>query len=257
MWASEVLMGTALFTAVFAVMALVGMMVDGRILDGHNVWLKPLKFGVSLTVYVGTLLWAYVRLSPEWRNGGMAKTWVGLLAVCIVFELWYIGWQAGLGEASHFNLSTPWHRTMYGLMAVGAISIVMAGAATGVMVMLDGEVAMAPAMRWTVGVAFVVSSGLTIVTALTMGARLTHHVGVEAAGAMRVPVLGWSLTVGDMRVPHFLATHLLQAGPVGAWVLGKVVSREMAVGLGIGWCVVWALGTLWVFHCVLGGRRLV
>ncbi len=254
MFSLDVLWGTLIFTSVYGLLAAAGLAFDTRLIDGDPVWLKPFKFGVSTALYLGTVLWAQQQLSPAWQAGPLAKLVAVVAALCTVFELVYIGWQAGLGQHSHFNVATEFHRALYGVMALAAVALVMTGATTGLMVLLDRNAEMTAAMRWTVGLAFLMSTGLTIVTALTMGGRLTHHVGVEAAGALRVPFFGWSLTVGDMRVPHFLATHLMQVGPLGAWLAARLLAPELAASVAIGLTLAWAALTLWAFQAVLGGR---
>lgn len=254
MFAIDVLWGTLVFTMVYAGLAAAGLAFDARLIDGDPVWLKPFKFGVSTALYVGTVLWAQQQLSAAWQAGPLAKLVALVAAICTVFELVYIGWQAALGQHSHFNVATDLHRALYGVMALAAVALVLTGATTGLMVLLDQAGPLRGVMCWTVGLAFVLSTGLTIVTALTMGGRLTHHVGVEAAGAMRVPFFGWSLTVGDMRVPHFLATHLMQVGPLGAWLAARLLAPELAVLLAVGITLGWSALTLWAFQVVLGGR---
>ena len=189
----------------FAVVAWGASTVDARVLGNDNVWVKPLKFGVSVGVYLATLAWAASWLSPAWRHG-RALHWIAVTAgVCAAFELGYIGWQAFQGQHSHFKVDTPFHAAMYGLMAVGAIALVLSGGALGGVVARDSGAAFSKAMRWSVAVAFPLSMALTILTGLLMGSRMSHHVGVETA-VVRVPATGWSLTVGDLRVPHFLAS---------------------------------------------------
>ena len=61
-----------------------------------------------------------------------------------------------------------------------------------------------------------------------------HFVGTPVTGAS-VPILGWSLEVGDLRVPHFLATHAMHAVPafalLFAWFLRPVPALRATVAL--------------------------
>jgi hypothetical protein len=243
------------FAILYALASLAGSKLDARTLAGENVWLKPLKFGLSAGLYVGTLFWAMSSFSPAYRDGTTAFLVAATASLCTLFGIIYIGIQAARGQASHFNVTTPFYSTMYSLMAVAAVGLVLSGAALGTMAIVDKAAAFSRPIRWSVGVGFPLSSLLTLLTALPMGGRRTHHVGLEPASAQRLPLFGWSLTVGDMRVPHFLATHLMQAAPLFAWVvIGVVDNDRVATGAVLGFCFAGAAFTLWIFRIVLAGR---
>ncbi len=51
-----------------------------------------------------------------------------------------------------------------------------------------------------------------------------------------LPITGWSTTGGDLRVPHFLATHLMQALPMAGWLADRVLresQRRIAVWMAL------------------------
>jgi hypothetical protein len=85
---------------------------------------------------------------------------------------------------------------------------------------------------------------LTVPIAGTMSSQPGHLVGTPLTGA-RFPLMGWSLEVGDLRLPHFLATHAMHAVPLA----GLTGSRP----------AVWATAasftalTLWCFARALQG----
>lgn len=244
------------FSVVYAVVAMAAWTFDSRTIANESVWLKPLKFGLSTALYLATLCWALRCLSDAWRQGQFAW-WVSVsAALCTLFELVYIGVQAAQGEASHFNVGTPYHAAMYGLMAVAAVLLVLCSGAIGMMAALDIGANGSSLGRWSVALAFPLSAALTILTGLSMGGRMTHHVGVTLAGAAQVPFTGWSLRAGDLRVPHFLAMHLLQAGPLFAWVVSQGAGTGVGTAAAGVFCLLWSALTLWLLRLAREGKPL-
>lgn len=239
----------------FAMVAGTASTFDGRILGEDNVWVKPLKFGVSVGIYLATLAWAAGGLSATARHGP-AIEWIALTAcVCAAFELIYIGLQAFRGEHSHFNTDSPFHAAMFALMAVAAIALALSGGALGLAVARDTGWRFSPTLRWSIAVAFPLSAALTILTGLAMGSRMSHHASLDTA-AIRLPLTGWSLTVGDLRAPHFLASHLTQAGPALGWLLTRLPGEGTASPLAVAFCLAWAWLTLILFRLTLAGHPI-
>lgn len=241
----------ALFAVTLALWA-----VDDRQLDGASAWAKPLKFQVALTVHVATLALVVSQLGAPWRGGPLLAAVALVSAISIAGEIAYIMFQASRLEASHFNLSTPFHATMYRLMAAGAVVIVGAAAMVGIVAAVDSQALFSRALRHAVVLGLVGGTVLTLIVAFTMGGRLSHHVGVEPAGAPRVPLTGWSLATGDLRVPHFLATHMIQAVPLAGLLTERVTTSAVAVATVWLFAGVWTLATLATFEQALGGRPL-
>ena len=66
-------------------------------------------------------------------------------------------------------------------------------------------------------------------TGILMGARNSHGVGHERR---RLPLFGWSADAGDLRPPHFLSIHALQAYPLVAWLAALASERQAGVIFG-------------------------
>lgn len=136
---------------------------------------------------------------------------------------------------------------MYAAMAVGAVVITLAAAIMGLAAWADAGAAFGPALRLAIALGLIGGSALTLVVAFRMGGALTHHVGFERPGAPRMPLTGWSMTVGDRRVPHFCATHMMQAVPLAGWIAERLLPRGPATAAIVVIAAGWTALTLWLF----------
>ena len=117
---------SALGLSVLAIICLLAGSIDDRIYNGVSVWSKPFKFALSLAVYIATLMFFIRYLPTQYLRAG-AGLWVAnSITATMMLEMAYIAIQASLGEASHFNITTPFHSMMYSLMGIGAAWLVIA-----------------------------------------------------------------------------------------------------------------------------------
>jgi hypothetical protein len=65
---------------------------------------------------------------------------------------------------------------------------------------------------------------------------------------------GWSLTGGDLRVAHFLATHMMQAIPIAAALMIRVRSGFVARYVLQGFAVLWTVWVVAEFRAALSGQ---
>jgi hypothetical protein len=193
--------------------------LDARALDGANVWLKPAKFALSFVVLYLTMALVAERLSAAVRDGRVMRGVLAVMTAATAFEMAYIAAQAGRGVQSHFSVHTPLTALMYALMGIGAMALVVGIGIVGVLAWRDRAARFGPALRLGVGLGFVLSAVLTLVVAGYLSSQGSHHVGTPSPGSATVPLLGWSLEVGDLRPAHFLALHAMQALPLlGLWL---------------------------------------
>lgn len=218
-----------LLTALSIAMMGLGLIWAGfevRLFQGQYVWVKPFKFALSFAVFAATLAWAVDRLSPAAQGWWGLRAMVAALIAAFWLEMIYIAVQAAMGQASHFNFSTAFHRNMYTLMALGAVTLVLGTGLIGALALRDKEARFAPELRLGVGVGFILSTVLTLITAFTLGGNGGHLVGTAPPGAAVIPLFGWSAAVGDLRPAHFLALHAMQVIPLLAWaVQGRAGAR--------------------------------
>ena len=190
--------------ALFALCVILAMLDDTRI-TGVNRWMKPMKFAISIAIYLGSMAW-YWPIAIASKAAKQSAAFI--LAGTMIFEIVIIFVQAARGIRSHFNTDTQMDGVLFQLMGVAIIVNIIAAAVV---------------CRWTFHAApspyvWGVRLGLLsfIVFALegiVMVRRLAHSVGVPDGGP-GLPVVNWSTTGGDLRIAHFLGMHALQLLPI-------------------------------------------
>lgn len=132
-----VFFAAALTHAALIPVALALMAVDGRTYLDLNIWVKPLKFLVSLAIWFGFLVWATGWLP----SGATAKRWWRPFTIVMVsaaaLEMIYLGGAAALGTGSHFNVSTLAWRLAFNAAAVMAVVLTSASLVYGALIIRD------------------------------------------------------------------------------------------------------------------------
>lgn len=231
---------------------LAAMAPDPRMFQGDSIWLKPLKFHVALMIYAGTLAFFARYLPQSWQGSALWTGYVWLVTLCIVAEMLWIGGAAAMGTGSHFNIATPFWNAMYAVMGLAAVTLTSASLVMGIGIWRNGATGLDPALHLAIAAGLILTFLLTVPVASTMASSLSHHVGAPVTGA-RVPVLGWSREVGDLRAPHFLATHALHGIPLLGLLAVKVWPAS-AFGVVIAGSVGFALLVGLMFAQALAGR---
>lgn len=245
----------SMFLAFAATIAL--WVVDPRTIDGVSVWAKPLKFELALAIHAGTLALVVSRLSPTLRTGiFMQGVALAFLAACSV-EMGWIILQAAQGQHSHFNVSSALHRAMFSAMAFAAIIITGAAAAVASVVWRDPDFAAGAVIRAAILLGLIGGTILTLVTAFAIGGRGSPYVGNVPLLTSRMMFTGWSLSGGDLRVSHFLATHMMQAVPIAAVLAIKVRIGFLARYSVLGFAALWTVWTLVEFRVALSGEPAI
>ncbi|MCJ1699921.1 hypothetical protein MT356_09320 [Rathayibacter festucae] len=222
--------------AVGVLACLVLLLVDPRELGGQPLWAKPLKFCLSIAVYALTLAWL-IGLVPE-RRRRLARMLGSVAVAGLAIEMVVIGGAAAVGVTSHFNVTTPLHSALWAAMAV---SIVVVWLVTLVLAALLARVPLGdPSLTLAVRAGLVIGLvGMALAFLMTgptasqlsdyQGVVGAHAVGVDDGGA-GLPLLGWSTTGGDLRIPHFLGMHALQGLPLLAFALARLATRMRLLG---------------------------
>ncbi|WP_186382833.1 hypothetical protein [Amycolatopsis rhizosphaerae] len=217
--------------AVMAVVSLGGLVFDDRILLGAPIWLKPLKFALSIGIYFLTWGWLSSLLTVRQRLvARISAVVIGLLGV----EYAILITQVIRGRASHFNVSTTFDRLLYLIMG-GSIAVIWTGTLVLTVLLFRtpiADTASRLAIRWgaVISLIGIGLGGLMLIPTPQQRASAVHQVvgahsvGVPDGGPV-MAVTGWSTTGGDLRIPHFVGMHALQVLPLLVMLLGFLARR--------------------------------
>ncbi len=201
--------------------------IDQRTVDGVAVWVKPLKFALSFALLFATIALVKSRLSRKLQDGWPMRVIGWAMGAAFLAEMGYLFYQAARAEASHFNIDTPFHRTMYEVvMGGGAVTLVLGVGLIGWLAQRDRGTDLGPGLRAGIFLGFGLTFVLTLITAGYLSGNGGHFVGLHPEGGAVLPLFGWSGVTGDLRPAHFAALHAMQALPL----LGLWLDRRGAVG---------------------------
>jgi len=248
--ANPVLARTGWLSLTLAIGALVLLPLDTRLVTNAPVWLKPLKFGLSITLYAWTLGWLLADF-PAAVQRSVRRISQGA-ALSMVVEMAIIFGQAARGQASHFNEASLLDGVLFGVM--------------GLFIMLNtGLLVWATVLAWRhrphgpAGYVWGLRLGLVVfvlgsVVGGVMSGLNQHTVGAPDGGP-GLPGLGWSTRAGDLRAAHFLGLHALQVLPLLGWLASRHSPRR-AVLLAWGGAGVYAAAVGLLFAWAMLGRPL-
>jgi hypothetical protein len=216
---------------------------DDRTLSGVNVWIKPMKFCISIGIFSWTMAWFLIELPQKAKARLISRV---IISVLLVEQVIIIG-QASKGELSHFNISTSLNETLFNIMGI-AIFINTLMVFRSFLLFL--KVKHLPAgylrgIRWGMLI-FIFAS----MEGFLMAANLGHTVGATD-GQEGIFFLDWAKSYGDLRIFHFLGLHALQILPLLAWLTAKYNSRLVT-----GYALTYFLLSLGTFWHALAGRGL-
>lgn len=226
---------------------------DDTLITGVNRWIKPMKFAISIAIFLATIAWFTPEISPAHRRARRLIT--RTMVVTMAIEIVCIVGQAARGTTSHFNERTALDGAIFSLMGI-AITINTLAVAAMLWALRRDTPPPRAGYLWGVrfGLAlFVLGSLLGFVIVANRG----HSVPGPDGGA-GLPFVNWAVDQGDLRIAHFIGLHALQALPL----LGAALDRSAAApATRTG--VLAAAATLWLMvvgvtlALALGGRPLL
>lgn len=251
-----------LATGGFVILALMvptflALTLDGRLLNGISIWIKPLKFQFSVGLYLLTLAWFIGALPDGVRRRRAVRILVSVALTASAFEIAYIALQAARGLPSHYYTTELFYQLMYTLMGIGAVSLTATSPALAVLLWYHRPQA------WSTPFWLSVMSGLLLTFVLGAGAGAVlssgngHWIGGLRTDIGSVPVFGWSRTGGDLRVAHFLGIHAMQILPlIGLATERRAVGRQGAILVAAA-ALAYCAATAFVFVQALEGIPLI
>jgi hypothetical protein len=232
------LLALALAMVALAAFSAIAMFVDPREVTGLNVWAKPFKFAVSTAIYSVTLAWLVGQLVRFRRIAWAGAT---IAAIALAIELVIITAFAAAGDTSHFNVSTPLHTAAWSTMAFSIVAVWVVTLVVAIALFRNrlGDRARTLAIRSGALLA-VLGMGLAFLMTGPQGDQISNYQGIVGAhtvgiadGGPGLPLLGWSTVAGDLRIPHFVGMHGLQALPLFAIALELLARRVPLLADGV------------------------
>jgi len=200
-------------------LCLAGLAFDHRVITGAPAWLKPLNFGISVSIFCFTVAFFMDRM-PANRLAVLAAK---VMAAALLVEIVLIDLQAARHTTSHFNMSTGFDALVWFSMGSGILLVVVS---TFVLTVSAFRARFEDAaLGWVMRLSLILvlagmatGSLMTLPTPQQMAeARATHRmpfVGGHTVGApdggAGLPLTNWSADHGDLRVAHFAGFHGMQ-----------------------------------------------
>jgi hypothetical protein len=231
-----------------AVVLLILVFVDDVQLMGVNRWIKPLKFSMSIGVYLWTFGWLLRYLT----NQRTVRFISWGITVCMLVEMIIIAVQAGRGVSSHYNISSALNATLFSVMGtfIGINSVLILH--TWVLFVF-GKTTLDSNMRlaWQSGLFLFLLGGLA--GGMMIG-NLGHNIGVPDGGD-GIPLLNWSTLGGDLRSAHFFTLHGLQAIPLFAFFISAKTKQPRLFTCAFS--ILYTLICMQLHHLALSGQPFI
>ena len=217
--------------AVDLVFCLVGLVVDRRMISGVPAWLKPAKFALSTMIASWSFAYCIASITI-WPR--FVRALDILLAAGLFLEIALIDMQAARGTTSHFNNGTHFDAMVYAVMGLSIACIWLSMLL--LTIVLFRQPFAGSAWGWSLRLGMVLalfgtgSGGLMTMPSSRQLAEAhatgrmpivgAHTVGAPDGGR-GLPVIGWSVEHGDLRIAHFIGMHGLQVLPLLAWWIAR------------------------------------
>lgn len=247
---NKLLMNLALFHLILSIFSIIGLILDSRLVDGFNPWWKVLRFDLSISIYLITMIWILQFYKDKFR-----LTASYLISVSMIIETILITMQAMRGIKSHFNVSTALDSIIFSTMGIAILlnTVILIWA---YMKSLKKNFIKDSLTATTVRLGL-----LSLILGSAVGGYmskiLSHTVGgVDEGPGMNF--LNWSITGGDLRIAHFCGLHGIQILIICFLILRFFKIKEKAsIILVRGVFIIWAVFFSLLFGIAIQGKSLL
>lgn len=202
---------------------------DPRQLNDINIWSKPMKFYASVGLHMITLAFVARFINADVREKFSVYGLAWVLTLTVIAEVAYLTIQAARGRHSHWNFETKFESLMYAGMGVGAVIMILVAAVIGLLVYRYPVREIGQGLRLGILLGMVLGFITTLIVAGYMSSQNSHWVSGIPSDADGLPLVGWARGGGDLRVPHFFATHLMQIIPLIGWMADRYSQRPTRI----------------------------
>lgn len=242
------LAATAILLACAALPIILLIFTDARSVDGVNVWVKPLKFTLSLSLYAATLAWFALWLPDTLKAELWYRPYVGAVVAAILVEQIWLCAAAAFGLRSHFNYDHAFFAPVYPLMGLIAIFLTSITLVYGVAILFNAAAPLAGPVRSAVGLGLMLTFVLTVIVAGTLAVSGPRYGG--SPNGPGIPIFGWRPS-GDLRAAHFFATHAMHFLPAAGWMLARDLPAKLATSAVIAFAGIYAIFVSALFFGVI------
>ncbi len=193
--------------ALFVLMLIIAQF-DHRQLMGINLWVKPIKFAISIAIYC--LTWPLILQYFPFDK--LKKRFANFSVFAMTFEMMAIATQAARGQLSHYNITGLYNAILFSVMGVVIVFQTIFAIYMGYMFFKVRAVKISPALLWSIRLGIIMACIFAFEGGI-MASRLAHTVGATDGGP-GLPLFNWSRIAGDLRIAHFMGLHALQIVPL-------------------------------------------
>jgi hypothetical protein len=217
---------------------------DQRLILGINPWIKPMKFLVSIAIFVWSLAWFMPETEPDPLRRALVR-WT--VAGAMVIEIVLIAMQAARGTTSHFNATSAFDLAVFNIMGA-AITVSSIAVVLFLWILRRDTPTPRAGYLWGIRIGVALFILASMLPGFMMVGNNAHSIPGPDGGA-GLPFVNWSVEFGDLRTAHFFGMHALQALPLLGFLLDRTIggnqpspliptARNVVMTAGILWLVV-------------------